>query len=52
MRMRIVVLVVLVAELVACGQPVAEVTGRAQPVPSSTGVPRCEQLLGDTPVAG
>ncbi|WP_051735749.1 hypothetical protein [Amycolatopsis rifamycinica] len=49
MRIRIVVLVVLVAELVACGQPAEEVRGRARPVPSSTGVSRCE-LLGDTPV--
>ena len=52
MRVRTAVLVVpvLVVELVACGQPVVEVKGRAQPVPSSTGVPRCDPL-GDTPVA-
>ncbi|WP_410644057.1 hypothetical protein [Amycolatopsis sp. lyj-346] len=51
MRIRLLLVVpVLVVELVACGQPVVEVRGRARPVPSSTGVSRCE-LLGDTPVA-
>ena len=51
MRRRTLVLVVpmLVVELVACGPPAAEVRGRAQPVPVSTGVPGCA-LLGDTPV--
>ncbi|MET8999527.1 hypothetical protein [Amycolatopsis sp. Hca4] len=47
---RIVVLVVLVVELVACGRPVVEVEGRAVPVPVRTGVSAGE-LLGDTPVA-
>ncbi|MEU0535532.1 hypothetical protein [Amycolatopsis tolypomycina] len=51
MRGRILLVVpVLVVELVACGQPVEEVRGRARPVPASTGAPRCA-LLGDTPVA-
>ncbi|WP_103347727.1 hypothetical protein [Amycolatopsis sp. CA-128772] len=48
--MRTVVLVVLVVDLVACGQPVTEVRGRAEPVPVHTGAPPGE-LLGDTPVA-
>ncbi|WP_240490695.1 hypothetical protein [Amycolatopsis vancoresmycina] len=48
--MRTVVLVVLVVDLVACGQPVVEVTGTAVPVPVRTGTPPGE-LLGDTPVA-
>jgi len=47
---RSVVVVVLVVELVACGPPVEEVRGRAQPVPVRTGAPPGE-LLGDTPVA-
>ncbi|WP_242546738.1 hypothetical protein [Amycolatopsis sp. MtRt-6] len=47
--MRSFVVAVLVVELVACEQPV-EVTGRAVPVPVSTGAPPGE-LLGDTPVA-
>jgi hypothetical protein len=51
MRMRVLLVVlVLVVELVACGQPVVEVRGRAVPVPANTGAPPCE-LLGDTPVA-
>ncbi|WIX88136.1 hypothetical protein [Amycolatopsis sp. DG1A-15b] len=51
MRIRVLLVVpVLVVELVACGQPVVEVKGRAQPVPASTGAPPCD-LLGDTPVA-
>jgi hypothetical protein len=48
--MRTVVLVLLVVDLVACGQPVVEVTGRAVPVPVRTGAPPGE-LLGNTPVA-
>lgn len=51
MRIRVLLVVpVLVVELVACGQPVVEVKGRAQPVPASTGAPPGD-LLGDTPVA-
>ncbi|MET8850869.1 hypothetical protein [Amycolatopsis sp. NPDC004625] len=48
--MRTVLLVVLVVDLVACGQPVVEVKGTAVPVPVRTGAPPGE-LLGDTPVA-
>ncbi|HET6703549.1 hypothetical protein [Amycolatopsis sp.] len=48
--MRSFVVVVLVAELVACAQPAVEVRGRAVPVPVRTGAPPGE-LLGDTPVA-
>ena len=47
---RTVVLVLLVVDLVACGQPAAEVRGRAVPVPVHTGASPGE-LLGDTPVA-
>ncbi|MEV4056034.1 hypothetical protein AB0J55_32910 [Amycolatopsis sp. NPDC049688] len=48
--MRTFVLVLLVVDLVACGQPVTEVKGRALPVPVRTGAAPGE-LLGDTPVA-
>ncbi|GHG49922.1 hypothetical protein GCM10017567_85890 [Amycolatopsis bullii] len=47
---RVLVVVVLVVELVACGPPAVEVKGRAVPVPVRTGAPPGE-LLGDTPVA-
>ncbi len=52
MRTAVVVVPVLVVQLVACGQPVTEVRGRAVPVPVpvSTGAPR-DAMLGDTPVA-
>ncbi|WP_370971069.1 hypothetical protein [Amycolatopsis sp. cg9] len=43
---RVMVFVLLVWGLVACGQPV---DGRAVPVPARSGVPGCA-LLGDTPV--
>ncbi|MEV6828303.1 hypothetical protein [Amycolatopsis sp. NPDC051102] len=48
--MRTVVLVLLVVDLVACGQPVTEVKGTAVPVPVRTSAP-AGALLGDTPVA-